>query len=277
MTDLFTTHADVTMPAILYGTAWKEERTAGLVEEALRAGFRGVDTACQPKHYHEPGVGDGLKAAGISRASLYVQTKFTPLRGHDPARIPYDRNAPLPVQVAQSVERSLSNLGVAQLDGLVLHSPLREFDDTMQVWRALEKAVDEGKARQIGISNCYDVEVFERLFQEARIRPAVLQNRFYRESGYDAALRKFCRESRVAYQSFWTLSANPHLLQSGAVQAASLRLRVTPAQVLYRALTQLEVVPLIGTTSRQHMNEDLSIFDFALESNELQAIEALFQ
>ncbi|MEM6959434.1 MAG: aldo/keto reductase, partial [Myxococcota bacterium] len=265
MSEAITTRAGVTMPAIVYGTAWKEARTAGLVEEALAAGFRGIDTACQPKHYNEPGVGQGLSAAfgaGVERSAVYVQTKFTPLGGHDPARIPYDPRAPLAEQVAQSIERSRTNLPVETLDGLVLHSPLETFADTMTVWRALEAAVDAGHVRQLGISNCYDVALFKRLFAGARIPPAVLQNRFYRDSGYDVALRAFCKDQGVVYQSFWTLTANPDLLASDAVRTACATHTKTPAQVLYRALTQLGIVPLIGTTSRQHMNEDLAIFSF---------------
>ena len=250
-----------------------------LVQEALTAGFRGVDTACQPKHYDEAGVGRGLDAAlgeGLSRDSLYVQTKFTPLRGQDPARVPYDPGAPLVEQVSQSVERSLANLGSGYLDALVLHSPLRTFDETMAAWHALELAVESGKARQLGISNCYDPSLFLRLFQHAGIKPAVLQNRFYVESGYDAELRESCAGLGVAYQSFWTLTANPHVLQSGAVTTACSTYGKTAPQVLYRALTQLDIVPLIGTTSRTHMDEDLAIFDFELRADELAEIGGIF-
>ncbi|MFX8680966.1 hypothetical protein ABTM69_20165, partial [Acinetobacter baumannii] len=84
------------MPGILYGTAWTKERTAALVTQALQLGFRGIDTACQPRHYHEPGVGDAVAAfldAGGRREDLYLQTKFTPLGGQDPQRIPYDPQA----------------------------------------------------------------------------------------------------------------------------------------------------------------------------------------
>lgn len=275
-----TTHAGVTMPPVVYGTAWKKERTAELVEEALTAGFRGVDTACQPKHYDEAGVGRGLIAGlglGIPRDAIFVQTKFTPLDGQDPARVPYDRAAPLREQVAQSVARSLANLLVGRLDSLVLHSPLPRFEETLEAWRALEEAHAEGRARQLGISNCYQLPVLERLWEAATVKPAVLQNRLYRDTGYDVGLRAFCRERGVVYQSFWTLSANPHLLSSEPVRAASEVHGVTAAQVLYRALTQLGVVPLIGTTSRAHMRQDLDIFSFALSPERLAAIDALLR
>ena len=69
------------IPPILYGTAWKKDRTAELVTLAIACGFRGIDTACQPKHYDEPGVGAGIAASGVPGESLYVQLKLTPLGG----------------------------------------------------------------------------------------------------------------------------------------------------------------------------------------------------
>ena len=200
-----TTHAGVEVPQLIYGTAWKKERTASLVEQALNAGFRGVDTACQPKHYNEPGVGEGLASAlsgGLERQDIFVQTKFTSLGGQDPARIPYDAEAPLTDQVFQSFERSLANLRTIWLDSLVLHSPPRRHRDLMLVWRAFESLHGQGLVRQLGVSNCYDEAVFARLFAEAKVKPAVLQNRFYKRSGYDRGLREICRRDQVVYQSF---------------------------------------------------------------------------
>jgi diketogulonate reductase-like aldo/keto reductase len=93
------------MPGILYGTAWKTAQTAAWVSTAIQCGFRGIDTACQPKHYDEAGVGTGLQASlndGLTRSDLFLQTKFTPVSGQDPARIPYDARAPIARQVTQS-------------------------------------------------------------------------------------------------------------------------------------------------------------------------------
>lgn len=263
------------MPPILYGTAWKAERTADCVERALRAGFRGIDTACQPKHYHEPGVGEGITAYGCQRAELYLQTKFTPLSGQDPQRVPYDPRASLPEQVAQSLQVSLRNLRCAYLDCLVLHSPLRAAHDTLAVWRAMEHAVEQGLVRQLGISNCYDEETLLELCASARVQPAVLQNRFYAETGYDKGLRALCRARSIVYQSFWTLSANRQLLQHKGVAALCHKHRRTAAQILFRYLTQEGVVPLTGTQSDAHMAEDLAIFDFELAPEERALITAL--
>lgn len=264
------------MPRILYGTAWKKDATAGLVERAIAEGFRGVDTACQPKHYDEAGVGQGVARAlgdGLTRADLYLQTKFSPLDAHDPERVPYDAGAPLAVQVEQSFERSLENLETSYVDGLVLHSPLRSAAGTLEAWRALEAVAARGGARQIGISNCYSAALLESLCREAEIPPAVVQNRFYRETGYDREIRGYCREHGIVYQSFWTLTANPHVLADPALTGIASRLERTPEQVLFRWLTQQDVVPLTGTTSVGHMRDDLAIFDFTLSDEELRAIQ----
>src|SRR6202162_3252233 len=112
----------LSIPGFLYGTAWKEERTPALVELALRTGFRGIDTANQRRHYFEAGVGEGLAAAyraGIlTRAELFLQTKFTYQRGQD-HRLPYDPAASLAVQVAQSLAGSLEHLGTDYVDSFV--------------------------------------------------------------------------------------------------------------------------------------------------------------
>jgi diketogulonate reductase-like aldo/keto reductase len=79
----------------------------------------------------------------------------------------------------------------------------------------------------------------------------------------------------MAYQSFWTLTANPHLLTDETMRLLSLKYQCTPAQILFRYLTQVGVTPLTGTTSEQHMREDLSIFEFQLSETELRAITAL--
>jgi diketogulonate reductase-like aldo/keto reductase len=266
------------LPGILYGTAWKKDATERLVAEAIRQGFRGVDTACQPKHYDEAGVGRGVAQClgdGLGRKDLFLQTKFTPVDGHDPKRIPYDPSAPLATQVAQSFETSQRNLGTDYVDSLVLHSQLATDAETLAAWRAFEAIADRGGARQLGISNCYSLRSLESLYRAARVKPAVVQNRFHKATGYDAGIRTFCRAQGIVYQSFWTLTANQHVLASAAVQTIASNHGLTPAQVLFRYLTQQDVVPLTGTTSVKHMREDLAIFDFTLTDAEQAAVTGL--
>jgi diketogulonate reductase-like aldo/keto reductase len=270
--------AGVAVPRILYGTAWKKAATAALVEKALRLGYRGLDTACQPRHYDEAGVGRGIAESydeRLGRSDLYVQTKFTPLDGQDPERVPYDRRARRPAQVAQSFSASLRNLKTDYLDCLVLHSPLATPAATAEVWTAMETIYEAGGARQLGISNCYDAGYLETLYEWAAVKPAVVQNRFIAETRYDRDVRAFCAERGIVYQSFWTLTANPHLLASAEVRAAAAQHECTPAQVLFRYLSQEGVVPLTGTTSERHMQEDLDVFRFELNEDERRRITAL--
>ncbi|MEP9352254.1 aldo/keto reductase [Xanthobacter sp. KR7-65] len=276
--------AGVALPRILYGTAWKKERTAALVEEALRAGFRGIDTACQPKHYHEPGVGEALGAvlgsgpgATLKRADIYVQTKFTPFRGQDPDNVPYNPKARLADQVRQSFAVSLANLRTDHLDGLVLHSPYPRDRDTLTVWCAMEELHDAGGVRQLGISNCYEPDRLERIYDAARIKPAVVQNRFYAKTGFDQEIRAFCRSRGIVYQSFWTLTANPAILAAPALTDLAAQLGRTPAQVFFRYLTQQDMACLTGTSSPEHMAQDLAIFDFRLDNAACASIAALLR
>jgi diketogulonate reductase-like aldo/keto reductase len=280
MSDFATGGAAVPVPKIIYGTAWKKADTARLVRTAILQGFRGIDTACQPKHYDEAGVGAGVAEClndSLTRADLYLQSKFTSVSGQDPTRVPYDPKASLREQLEQSFAASRRNLRTDYLDCLLLHSPLANAKQTMEVWRAIESLVDSGALRQAGISNCYDLEQLEALYRSARIKPAVVQNRFYAETGYDREIRAFCNTQRIVYQSFWTLTANPHVCAHATIMGLASKYGRTAAQILFRYLTQNNVVPLTGTKSELHMREDLAIFEFALSDPECHAVSAIFK
>jgi len=273
------TSAGVNMPGILYGTAWKKERTTDLVCKAIDAGFRGIDTACQPKHYAEQLVGEALQRKweqGVGRESLYLQTKFTPLSSQDPEQVPYDKSAPVALQVAQSFETSVRNLRTDYVDCLILHSPLESHDQTMDAWNAMQAIQASGGARQLGISNCYDIDVFKALYADAKVKPAIVQNRFYKDTGYEAELRHWCSVQGVVFQSFWSLTANAHLLGSDTVKGLAGKYHKTEAQIFFRYLSHSGIVPLTGTSSEQHMREDLGIFDFELASEDVNNMNLLF-
>src|SRR6476660_2397973 len=147
------------IPDFFYGSAWKEDRTPALIEQALRMGFRGIDTANQRRHYFEAGVGQGLAAAYragvIARHDLFLQTQFTYQRGQD-HRLPYDPAASLSVQVAQSIASSLAHLGTDYVDSFVLHGPSSGYDWTesdSEVWGGMVKERNAGRTRLLGVSN----------------------------------------------------------------------------------------------------------------------------
>jgi len=145
----------------------------------------------------------------------------------------------------------------------------------MKVWNAMENIQKAGGAHQLGISNCYHTEVIRSLYTDADVKPAVVQNRFYQETGYDANLRHWCSNHGVIYQSFWTLTANPHILASNTVRTIAKKYQKTEAQIFFRYLSHSGIVPLTGTTSEQHMKEDLGIFDFELSSEDLKNVSLL--
>jgi diketogulonate reductase-like aldo/keto reductase len=266
------------VPKIFYGTAWKKERTADLVLQAIKAGFRGIDTACQPKHYEEALVGEALlkvDTVGLKREDLFVQTKFTPLAGQDPNNIPYDKNASLKTQVAQSFVRSKQNLQTDYVDSLVLHSPLFPFNHLMQVYQEMEVIFKDQGARQLGISNCYDLPTLQRLYNESEIKPALLQNRFYRDTDYDREIRSWCNDHGVLYQSFWSLTANPQIVGSKRVFDIARKYGISSEQVFFIYLCQSHIIPLSGTTSLEHMQEDIAVLEMTLDQEEMQQIDGL--
>jgi diketogulonate reductase-like aldo/keto reductase len=267
------------IPDFLYGTAWKEERTAALVELALRMGFRGIDTANQRRHYFEAGVGQALaeayRAGLVSRADLFLQTKFTYQPGQD-HRLPYDPAAPLSVQVAQSMASSLQHLGTDYVDCYVLHGP-SSYDWThadAEVWQAMVKERDAGRTRFLGVSNVSlgHLECMTAIHGEA---PAFVQNRCYARLGWDRDVRSFCMERQIIYQGFSLLTANIEVLRHPLVNEIAARLHATPAQVVFAFARAVEMLPLTGTSDPEHMKQDLGSRPFELSPDEVMAIESL--
>lgn len=269
----------VTVPTLVYGTAWKEERSAELVSQALREGFRGIDTANQPQHYHEAAVGQGLLAelerGTLRRDEAFLQTKFTFPIGQD-SRIPYDPAAPVTRQVEQSFERSLEHLGVKVVDSYVLHTPAQPRGltaDDIEAWQAMEALCDSGRALLLGVSNFAPDQLTE-LLQQARIRPAFVQNRCFASSGWDAQMRKVCDREGIAYQGFSLLTANARVVRGELVGDIAARHRRTAAQVILRFALQRGMIALTGTTGPQHMADDLAVDEFELTPAEMDAIES---
>lgn len=177
-------------PAILYGTAWKAERTAELVHLAILQGFRGIDTAAQRKHYREDLVGLGVqsacKALGLSRKDIWLQTKFTPISGQDvQGPIPYDPEANVADQVCSSFKHSLQHLHPAAtlpdirqlfiqyavsakngshqpeaplqdvyIDSYLFHSPLSTLQATLEAWRVMEAWSMQALCGTLALATC---------------------------------------------------------------------------------------------------------------------------
>jgi diketogulonate reductase-like aldo/keto reductase len=265
-------------PDFIYGTAWKEDDTRRCVTDALAAGFRAIDTANQRRHYHEAAVGEALAAAYSQhpRESLFLQSKFTYRRGQDD-RLPYDPDAPLPEQVAQSVQSSLAHLHTDYIDSFLLHGPAQRqglSDDDRAVWQAMEGLHRAGVLRQIGVSNV-TVGQLRKLLSEASVPPRFVQNRCYARSGWDAAVRALCVAEGIAYQGFSLLTANRTTWGHADTAAVARTHGVSTAQVIFRCARALGILPITGTTKPEHMIADLRSGEIGLSESEIATVTTI--
>ena len=268
------------VPHFLYGTAWKEDRTPALTELALRSGFRGIDTANQPRHYFEAGVGQGLAAAYrsevVKRADLFLQTKFTYRDGQD-HRLPYDSEASPSVQVAQSLASSLEHLGTDYVDSYVLHGPASAYgwnETDAEVWEAMCKERDAGRTRFLGVSNV-SLQHLEQMTATHAESPAFVQNRCFARLGWDREVRLFCRKRNITYQGFSLLTANVTVVHHPLIAGFAAGVNATPAQVVFSFARIVGMLPLTGTSNSEHMKQDLASRDLALPREIVRAIESL--
>jgi len=268
----------MSFPKIIYGTAWKKERTASLVVQAVLQGFRAIDTAGQPKHYQEQLVGEALEVLynqhGLKREDLFLQTKYTSLEGQDTSKpLPYDPTTPVTEQVRMSFANSLKNLRTDYLDSYILHSPLRTIQLTLEAYQVLMQLQDEGKVHMIGVSNCYDVGVLKSLIDQSGRMLDVVQNRWYEGNGWDSDVMEFCKTHGIHYESFWTLSGSPTLLKSPAIQDIVRRTASTPAQALFRTAQMMGVTPLAGSQNEAHMRDGVEAHKVEVTEAEVSAVQ----
>ncbi|MDR3614964.1 MAG: aldo/keto reductase [Candidatus Obscuribacterales bacterium] len=272
------TYNGYAVPPIMYGTAWKKDKTRKLVELAVNSGFRAIDTANQMIHYNEVGVGEALLdlyKTDIKRSNLFLQTKFTSINGQGNQTPPYDPSADLPTQVRQSITSSLKHLHTDYLDSYVLHGPYSRRGLVMQdwqVWSTMEELFEKQIVRTIGVSNVDAVQLNE-FCAGARIKPMFVQNRCYAITRWDKDVRDICNSNKIVYQGFSLLTANPNVMNSQSVHGIAGRLNATPAQVIFRFALDVGMLALTGTTNTNHMKEDLLSPEFKLTAAEIELIE----
>lgn len=172
--------------------------------------------------------------------------------------------------MSTSVATSLRNLGVDWIDALVLHSPLATPAATLAAWSVLEGFVARGSIRHLGVSNISRDQLVALYNNPAvKVKPSIIQNRFYAATAWDADIRAFCQEKGLVYQSFWTLTGNPQLLKSTLVKKVVQRLKGvdTPEEALYLLVLALGrgwekgggICVLDGTTTLGRMGRDLDV------------------
>lgn len=268
------------MPSLMYGTAWKEDDTRRLTRLAIDCGFRAIDTANQRKHYVEAAVGEAIEEAVddgvVDREELFVQTKFTYSAGQD-HRLPYDPEAPYSTQVEQSLDSSLEHLRTDYVDALILHGPSTRVGLSRadrEVWQTLETLSKTDEVGMIGVSNVTASQL-ETWVEMADVAPAFVQNRCFAKNGWDAPVRGICADEDITYQGFSLLTANRRALADEKMVAIAERHDKTIPQIVFRFAVDIGMLPLTGTTSETHMNQDLAIGDFSLADDEIEAIETI--
>lgn len=291
------------MPAVGLGL-WKIDRDAvgPLVEQAIRDGYRHLDSACDYGNEAEAGLGlERALAAGLCRREdLWVTSKLWNTY-HEPRH------------VRPALERTLRDLRIEYLDLYLVHFPIALayvpfetryppgwfFDPAAEqpcmrpvkvplgeTWAAMERLVDEGLVRRIGVCN-YGVGLLRELLATARIPPAVLQVEMHPLLSQEKLLR-FCRESGIAVTAFSPLGAPSYVPLGMAAEADSLlghstitriatEVGRTPAQVLLRWGVQRGTAVIPKTSRPERLAENLSIFDFSLSATQMAAMDGLDQ
>ena len=255
------------MGTIIYGAKGKKEKTATFVAQAISEGFRHIVTGGMHEEYNESGVGEGWKNSGVARNELYLQTLFVAksVSGWSATDCHISECPPLDdmsieSQVHLSIKSSLQNLQTSYIDAVLIHNfraTLQPYDDLLRAYRVLEGYVDQNIIRHLGIVSCHNKEYLTRLHTEARIKPSIIQNRFHGNRGFDAALRPTFKELGMSNQLFWVLTGNFGYLRNEVVKRIAAEKGISPACAMYAFTISLGASPLIGTQSREHMQEDI--------------------
>ncbi|HEX3735672.1 MAG TPA: aldo/keto reductase [Solirubrobacterales bacterium] len=251
-------HDGVEIPQLGFGVFQvPPAETQQVVEEALAAGYRHIDTAAA--YRNEAGVGEAIAATGLARDEVFVTTKlWNAEQGYD--------------STLSACEQSLERLGLEHVDLYLIHWPVPSEDRYLDTWRAFERIQAEGRARSIGVSN-FRVEDLERLEAEAERLPTVNQIELHPRL-QQAELRAWHAEHDVATEA-WSPLAQGALLDDDTIATIAAHREKTPAQVILRWHLQIGNVVIPKSVTPERIHENIEIFDFELSEDDLAAIARL--
>lgn len=247
------------IPQIGLGT-WPldDAQVATAVVSAVELGYRHVDTAY--RYGNEAGVGQGVRDCGLPREELFITTKLDGThQGRDRA--------------VEGLEGSLKRLGLDYVDLLLIHWPLPQRNEFVSTWETFERLQAEGKVRSIGVSN-FKPSHLERLLEETSVVPAVNQIQIS-PSITRIDERAFNGNHGIATESYSPLGAGRDLLNAPVLAAIGKKYGKTPGQVVLRWHVQEGLVAIPKSANPLRMKENLDVFDFALDHDDLSAIATL--
>ena len=230
------------------------------VVAALQAGYRHLDTA--HGYYNERGVGQGIRDSGVPREEIWVTSKLWPSE--------YGESV-----TAKAIDDMLERLGLDYLDCIYLHHPAGDY---MGAWRDLEEAYRQGKVRAIGISNFDNyMDAFNQIMDEAEIRPQIMQIECH-PFAQRLETRALAEQYDIQVECWYPLGhADPELLQNETLAAIAEAHGKSVVQVILRWHMQEGLCAVPGSTNPDHIQENISIFDFELSNEEMAQIRALDQ
>jgi 2,5-diketo-D-gluconate reductase A len=248
----------VTIPQLGFGVFLVPAgETEASVTTALQAGYRHIDTA--RIYENEAEVGAAIAKSGVARDELFVTTKvWNADQGQDATRKAFDA--------------SLERLGLDHVDLYLIHWPVPSADRYVETWRALEKIAAEGRARAIGVSN-FQIPHLQRLIDETGTVPAVNQVELH-PNLVQAELRAFHAEHGIAPEA-WSPLARGGLLEDPAIATIAAKHGKSPAQAILRWHLQVGNVVIPKSVTPSRIAENLDVFGFELDAEDVRAIEAL--
>jgi len=245
-------HTGNDMPVIGLGTWQLTDDTAGTIEEALRLGYRMIDTSGD--YGTQPGIGAGLAQSSTDRSDVYIVSK-----------VEEDEDA------YEATKKNLAELDIKQADLMLIHRPPKQGAGT-GLWEDLIRARHDDLTRDIGVSN-YSIPQIEELIDATGIVPVVNQIE-YSPFGHSDAMRDFAKEHDIIIQAYSPLTRTRRL---DDVTLANLAQRhgKTPAQILIRWNLDYGTVPLPKANQYEHLAENIDVFDFSLTKEEIETLDAL--
>ena len=258
----------ISIPKMALGT-WQIANNAvtGAVSEALRFGYRHIDTAAA--YENESGVGRAVRESGIPREELFITTKI-------PAELKSYEEA------VTSIEQSLKNLDMDYVDLLLIHAPKpwsemftdtpkNYFAENIAVWKAMEEAYKSGKAKAIGVSN-FDVADLKNIISHCEIKPTTNQIKFH--IGYTQEdITSFCQQNHILVEGYSPI-ATGRLLHDKAIAEMSEKYGRTIPQLCIRYVLQRNVLPLPKSTHAEYIIQNADV-DFEISSEDMTFLNSL--
>lgn len=226
------------------------------VRTALQSGYRLIDTASF--YGNEKEVGTGVRQSGVPREEVFVITKLYPNQY---------------AHAANAIDEALEKLDIGYIDMMLLHHPA---SNDVTAYRAIEQAIRDGKVRSAGIS-CYYIRETDAFLPKVTVKPALIQNEIH-PYYQDSAMVRHIQGLGIAVQAWYPLGGRGYtgaLLGDPVIGRIAAAHGKSPAQVILRWNLQNGVIVIPGSSNPEHIRENISVFDFALSSAEMQEIARL--